>query len=115
MDDIALVVGILQDAFPTVPVSTEVPSTRPTRLITVDLTADASDELMHRPTISLMVWGTSDADAHSLALSALHALSEASMTHDLLSAVSLQTMARDEWSGTGQARYLVQIDLTINT
>lgn len=115
MDDIALVVGILQSAFPTVPVSTEVPATRPTRLITVDLTADESDEFIHRPTISLYVWGTSDADAHGLAVSAFHALVDAAKTHDLLSSAALQTMARDEWSGTGQARYLVQIDLVINT
>ena len=113
MDDIALVVGILQDAL-NVPVSTEVPAQRPTRLITVALTGDRSDEFLRRPTVSLTVWGRSDADAHSLALSAWHALTDAAQTHDLLSSADLQTMSRDEWTNTGQSRYLVEIDLTIN-
>ena len=115
MDDIALVVGILQGAFPTVPVSTEVPASRPSRFITVSLTGDQSDVLIHRPTVSLTVWGTTDADAHGLAVSAFHALADAANTHPLLSSADMQTMARDEWTNTGQARYLVEIDLTINT
>ena len=114
MDDIALVVGVLQDAFSTVPVSTEVPAERPTRFITVSLTGDSSDELIRRPTVSLVVWGTTDADAHGLAVSAFHALVDAAKTHELLSSAQLQTMTRDEWTNTGQARYLVEIDLTIN-
>ena len=114
MDDIALVVGILQAAFPTVPISTEVPANRPARFINVALTADQSDMFLRRPTVSLTVWGQTDADAHGLALSALHALAEAAQTHGTLSSADLQTMSRDEWTSTGQARYLVEIDLTIN-
>ena len=49
-----------------------------------------------------------------MALSAWHALTDAAQTHDLLSSADLQTMSRDEWTATGQARYLVEIDLTIN-
>lgn len=113
MDNIALVVGILQDAL-NVPVSTEIPAQRPTRFVNVSLTADQSDEFLRRPTVSLTVWGRTDADAHGLALSAWHALTDAAQTHDLLSSADLQTMSRDEWTATGQARYLVEIDLTIN-
>lgn len=114
MDDIALVVGILADALQ-VPVSTEIPPTRPKRLVMVALSGDLSDEFIHRPRIMLTCWGESDADAHGLAMSAWHALADAASTHDLLSYVALETMSRDEWTSTGQARYLVQLDLTINT
>lgn len=113
MDDIALVVGILRDALD-VDVSTEVPSDRPTRFVSVALTGDQSDMFLRRPTVSLTVWGRTDADAHGLALSALHALTDAAKTHDTLSSVDLQTMSRDEWTATGQSRYLVEVDLTIN-
>ena len=113
-DDVSLVVGILQDAFPTVPVSTEIPPNRPSRFINVALSADQSDMFVRRPTVSLTVWGRSDEDAHGLALSAFHAIAEAAQTHDLLSSADLQTMSRDEWTSTGQARYLVEVDLTIN-
>lgn len=113
-DDIALVVDLLQDAFPTVPVSTEIPATRQTRFINVALTADQSDMFIRRPTVALTVWGRTDADAHGLALSAFHVLADAAQTHELLSSADLQTMSRDEWTNTGQARYLVEVDLTIN-
>lgn len=113
-DEVSLVVGILQDAFPTVPVSTEIPPNRPSRFINVALSADQSDMFVRRPTVSLTVWGRSDEDAHGLALSAFHAIAEAAQTHDLLSSADLQTMSRDEWTSTGQARYLVEVDLTIN-
>lgn len=114
MDDIALVVGVLADAMD-VPVSTEIPPERPERLITVALTADISDELIHRPTMALTVWGTSDKDAHGLAVSAVHALATAAQTHPLLSSAQLQTMSRDEWTRDGQARYVAEVEMVINT
>lgn len=114
-DDIALVVDVLSAALPAVPVSTEVPQNRPQRLIMVALAGDASDRFIRRPTISLTVWGMSDEDAHGLALSAWHAISDACLEHDLLSFCELETMSRDEWTATGQSRYLVQLNLTINT
>lgn len=113
MDDIAMVVGILADALP-VPVGTEIPPTRPQRMVCVSLTADDSTELLHHITVTLMVWGTSDVDARGLATSAVHALTDAAKTHDLLSSAELETMSRDEWTATGQARYLAQLDLIIN-
>ena len=113
MDDIALVVGILTDAMD-VPVSTEVPASRPERFVMVALGSDQSDMFIHRPTFNLTVWGSSDKDAHGLAVSAMHALVDAAQTHPLLSHVSLESMARDEWTKDGHARYLVEVELTIN-
>lgn len=114
MDDIALVVGVLADALD-VPVSTEIPPERPERLITVSLASDSSDTFIHRPTMALTVWGSTDQDAHGLAVSAYHALAEAAQTHELLSSAQLATMSRDEWTRDGQSRYLVEVDLVINT
>lgn len=117
MDDIKLVVGILKDATSLlgVPISTEIPPTRPKRYIAVALIGDMSDPLIHRVKFLLTVWGESDLDAHGLAVSAWHALTDAAQDHDTLSHVSLESMSRDEWTATGQARYIVQLDLTINT
>ena len=117
MDCIALVVSLLQDAVELsgVPISTEIPPTRATRLIMVGLVGDESDLLILRPRVSLTVWGSSDADAHGLAVTAYHVLAEAAQTDDYLSHVALETMSRDEWTATGQARYVVQLNLTINT
>lgn len=113
-DDTALVVGILADALD-VPVSTEVPQQRPQRFVMVSLTGDTSTQFIHSVRYGLTVWGTTDADAHGLAMSAWHALADAAQDHELLSAVGLDSMSRDEWTATGAARYLVQLDLIINT
>lgn len=116
-DDIALVVDVLSDstALAGVPISTEIPATRPRRMVLVALVGDMSDELIRRPRVMLTVWGTSDVDAHGLAVTAVHELADAAQTHDLLSSVSLESMSRDEWAANGAARYIAQLDLTINT
>lgn len=115
MDDIAYVVEILQAAMPNIPISTEIPPTRPERAVVVSLVGDASDPLIHRPRIMCTVWGVSDLDAHEGAISTWHALAEAAQTDDLLSSVTLESMSRDEWVANGAARYIVQLDLVINT
>lgn len=114
MDAIELAVGILADALEA-PVMTDIPMERPQRLVTVDLDGDESTEFILRPRLALTCWGTSDKDAHGLALSAVQALQEAAETHPYLSAASLDTMSREEWSRNGQGRYLALVTLTINT
>lgn len=114
MDTVAMVVEILSDELD-VPVSTEVPMTRPDRFVLVSLDGDMSDMFILRPRFTLMCWGSSDLDAHGIALSALHALTDAAETHPYLSAVQMQAMARDEWGRDGQARYALQVDLIVNT
>lgn len=113
MDATPIVVGVLKDALP-VPVSTEIPAQRPDRLVTVDLAGGSSDPFLNTPRYQLMCWGRSDMDAHGLALACADALWAAAEEHPLLSACQLVSMARDEWTATGQARYLVTVDLTIN-
>lgn len=114
MDTVALVVGILAQDLG-VPVSTEVPPTRPQRFALVSLDGDMSDPFILRPRFTIMCWGTTDIDAHGIALSALHALADASQTHPYLSAVQLESLARDEWGRDGQARYALQVVCIINT
>ena len=43
------------------------------------------------------------------------ALREEALTHPYLSAAQLETLSRDEWTSTGQARYFARLQLTINT
>ena len=113
MDPTTLVVGILSDALD-VDVSTDVPEDRPVRFVAVDLAGDQSDEYLLRPRYALTCWGSSDKDAHSIAVSCVDALREAAMDHEYLSAAQMESMARDGWGRTGQARYLLEVDLTIN-
>lgn len=114
MDAIGLAVGILTDAIEA-PVMTDIPRERPQRLVTVDLDGDESTEFLLRPRLALTCWGTSDMDARGLALSSVQALQEAALDHPYLSAASLDTMSREEWSRNGQGRYLALVTLTINT
>lgn len=114
MDPTEIVVAILDDALG-VPVSTEVPATRPERLVTVDLEGKAGTPLIMRPRYQIVCWGRSDREAHGIARACLDALWGAAETHPYLSACQMESMARDEWSATGQARYLLVVDLTINT
>ena len=114
MDCIELAVGILADALE-VPVSTEHPRERPQTFVLVALVGDYSDEFLLRPRIGITVWGETDRAAHTLAMSCVDALRDASLDHPYLSAAQLETMSREEWTRTGQARYLVEMDLVINT
>lgn len=114
MDCIELTVGILARELE-VPVSTEVPQNRPGAFVLVDLVGDYSDEFLLRPRIGLTVWGETDRVAHTLAMSCVDVLRDAALDHPYLSAAQLETMSREEWTRTGQARYLVEINLTVNT
>ena len=113
-DPIELAVTILSQALDA-EVSTEMPpDARPRRYVMVALDGDMSTELLLMPRLSLTCWGASDRDAHGLATSAWEALSRAAEDHDLLCSCQLESMSRDEWSRTGQSRYLAVVDLTIN-
>lgn len=114
MDPTALVVGILAEAMDVL-VSTEVPRERPDRLVTVDLAGDHSTEFLMQPRYQILCWGRSDQDAHEMARACLDALWAAAEDHPYLSACQLETMSRDEWAATGQGRYLLLVDLFINT
>lgn len=113
MDPTELVLSIL-DGVTGAPVTTEVPSDRPGRMVTVALEQDRSTPYLLRPTYDIMCWGDSDRDAASMARACVDALWEAALDHPYLSACSLQTLSRDSWGRTGQARYVAVVDLTIN-
>lgn len=121
MDVTPLIVRILSQALDDVQVSTEMPysadapSPTPRRYVLVDLAGDQSDGFLLRPRYALTCWGASDRDAHSIALACVDALRDAAMDDDLLSACQMESMSRDEWNRTGQSRYLVEVDLTVNT
>ena len=114
IDPTALVVGILADGLDA-PVSTDMPESRPDRAVLVDLSGDQSDAFILRPRFAITCWGTSDRDAHSLGMSVVDVLSDAALDHPYLSHVALETMTREEWGRNGHSRYLVELDLTINT
>ena len=113
INPITLVVEILKAALD-VPVSTEIPADRATRLVTVALDGDESDEFVLRPRVTLTCWGLTDKDAQQIAVSCVDALREESLDHPYLSSADLETMSRDLWTKTGQSRYLVEMNLTIN-
>lgn len=114
IDATEITVGILADALD-VPVSTDIPMTRPDRLVMVSLESSEGDQFLLRPTYALTCWGMSDIDAKGIAMSALHALTDAAETHEWLSSAQMQNLARDEWSGTGQARYVLTVRMVFNT
>lgn len=114
MEALDIIVPLLSEAM-AVPVSTEVPAQRPQRMVNVALEADSSTPYLQKVTVGLTCWGMSDREARGIALSAVEALQEAALDHPLLSAAQLETMARDEWANTGQARYYAVVGLVINT
>ena len=80
MDCIELAVGILADALE-VPVKTEHPRERPQTFVLVALVGDYSDDFLLRPRIGITVWGETDRAAHTLAMSCVDALRDASLDH----------------------------------
>lgn len=121
VDPIQLTVEVVADALQTVPVSTEVPFTaahpseQPQRYVVVTLEGLQDDGFIALANVSLTVWGLSDRDAFGMATAAADALREEALTHPYLSAAQLETLTRDEWTATGQARYFARMQLTINT
>ena len=114
MDATKLVVDLLSESL-TVPVSTDMPRNRVERMVLVDLSGDQSTPFLLMPRYDLTCWGSSDRDAHGIALSAVQALQEAALDHPYLSDCQLETMSREEWSRDGQGRYLAVVQLVINT
>lgn len=114
MDVVKLAKDILEAAL-VAPVSTEVPSDRPDRMVNISLDSMQSDGFLLTPRLMLICWGASDRDAFGLAMSAVDALREAALDHDYLSAVDLESVAREEWSRTGQSRYMALVTLYVNT
>lgn len=109
-------VSVLSDAFPKIPVSTEVPQQRPKgRFILLTQTACSIKDFLAKAQMTIAVWGESDADAYALAIDVMHALNETAGLPGNLSDVEMINMARDEWAATGQARWMLQVLLTINT
>lgn len=118
MDATELTVGILQDAFGSVPVSTELPMGRqnaPERLVVVTLMGGPDDGFLWEPVMGITCYGTTDRDAFGMAQYAAEAMAEAAMDHPYMSAAETESISRDEWTTTGQARYYAQVRLTINT
>ena len=113
MDAVKLVVDLLGDAL-TVPVFSDMPRNRPARCVSVDLDGDSSTPYLLLPRIALTCWGTSDSNAHGIALSAVEALRDAAIDHPYLSSAQLESMSRDEWGNTGQGRYLAILSQVIN-
>lgn len=119
MDPVRLTLEILSEAFDGIPVTTEIPATKnerlPERLVVVTLEGMETDGFVIMPHMAITCWGRSDRDAFSMAQFAHEALVEAAEDHPYLSAVELDTIARDEWTATGRARYYAAMRLYINT
>jgi hypothetical protein len=115
MDATAICVEILRDAMPTgVEVSSEIPTERPLRQVSVSRVGGGGNAFLDLPRMRLVCWGASDEEASSIATTAVHALADAALTHPLLAATSLDVLSRDEWAGDGTARYSATVNLTIN-
>lgn len=113
MDATAINVAILSEALE-VPVCTQVPKDRPARMVCVERSGGSSEDCFDLPEITLLCWGATDAEASGIAITAAHALAEAAQTHDLLSSSELDSMSRDSWSATGEARYRAVLQQVIN-
>lgn len=115
MDPSALCVDVLANALDRVKVSTEMPPMRPDgAYVQVSRTGGEDGMFVDRPIMTLMCWAKSDVEASALAASCVHALAAVAADHPYLSAAESISIGRDEWTATGQSRYMAQIRLTIN-
>lgn len=114
MDPLLIALPVLEEAFGDVPVTTEVPSSRPERLVVASLAGGSTDGFVVTPLIGVTCWGRDDHDAQTMARYASEALAEAAESHPYLFDAQLASLSRDEWTATGQARYYAEIYLTIN-
>lgn len=114
-DAVQIVVDILNESLTNAAVCTEIPPEPPKKAtVMVSQTGGEIGEFIDRPIMTLLCWGGSDKEAYSFSTTVFHSLAEVADIHPLLSAVELVTMSRDEWSATGQSRYMLEVRLTIN-
>lgn len=113
-DPIGITLSVLRDALDGVPVSTEIPSDRPERQVSVTLENGVTDDMLTVALVGLTCWGRSDRDAFGIAQAATEALREAALDHPLLSSARVEALSRDEWTATGQGRYYARVRLVIN-
>lgn len=82
--------------------------------VMVSRTGGADEDFVDRPIMTIMCWASSDKKAYSLAISCRDALNEAAEDHPLLTSVETISLSRDEWTTTGNARYMLEMQMTIN-
>ena len=116
IDPTALVISLLQEAFPTVHVSSEIPSGQGAApegdFIAVGRSGGADTAHLMKPEMEIVVWSSSDAKASALAYDCLHTLQKDAKTHPHLTSVSAVTNSRDPW-GPEVGRYRILIDLVV--
>lgn len=114
-DATAITLEVLRDSMPEVEFVTELPPEVPTApTVMVTQTGGTESDFLLEPIITLTCWGKDDPAANALSTDCMHAMSVAAESHPLLSASSLVNKSRDSWTATGQSRYMVQLQLTIN-
>lgn len=115
VDATEITVEALSSALAGVVVSTEIPDPRPTgAYVCVALDSAQTRDFIQTADILLAVWHDSDAQAQSLAMDCVHAMSDACADSPYLSHSQLSSMQRDEWGHDGISRYRVILNLTIN-
>ncbi|NLQ13325.1 hypothetical protein HGI81_05630 [Olsenella sp. KGMB02461] len=116
IDPTALVISLLQEAFPAARVSSEVPSGQGAApegdLIIVGRSGGADTTHLLKPEMEIVVWSSSDAKSSALAYDCLHALQKDAKTHPHLTSADAVTNSRDPW-GPEVGRYRILIDLVI--
>ena len=96
--------------------SSEMPQTRDTSMpyVQVSRTGGGDTEFLDTPIMTLFCWSDTDSKAYMLAENVKNVIADEALDHPYLSASSLISLARDEWAGDGRARYMLQLQLTIN-
>lgn len=119
VDPVEIVIEELHRGLEGVDVSSEMPPGdrphRPARPhVQVSQTGGYSTPFMLFPQVSLLCCADTDANASRLATDCIDVLEDAAFEHPLLSAVSVSSKMRDQWTATGAARYEVILDLSVN-
>ena len=120
MDDetnpVAICIDAIATRVPNVTASSEMPPSRDIALpyVQISRTGGAGTDYLDTPIMTLFCWADTDERAYMLAENVKNAVADEAMEHPYLSASSLVSMSRDEWAGDGRARYMLQLQLTIN-
>ena len=105
------IVNYLKDKYD-VKVSTEVPSTRPKRLITVSRVGGGGNVYLSTPRIDIDAWGLSDVDAYCMLESITEDMLALPGNSSLISNVEKTTMYRSDIDGAH--RWTASFEITRN-
>lgn len=114
-DSVDRCMEILAEAYPSAEIRRSMPLHHPkTPVIMISQTGGTENAFLRQPVMTITCWDATDKGAKSLVQNSIQTIADAALTDELLSAVEVLSITRDEYAPDGYGCYESQVRLTFN-